>query len=61
MLHSFGGRAHTIPHVDIKCIVQNAPRNVINFFNYYSKLSSLAIAPFEVASVSLVTKESIWS
>ena len=34
MLHSFGGRAHTIPHVDIKCIVQNAPRNVIKLFNY---------------------------
>ena len=29
MLHSFGGRAKTIPHVDIKCIVHSSLKNVI--------------------------------
>ena len=28
MLHSFGGRAKTIPHIDIKCIVYNKIKNV---------------------------------
>lgn len=30
MLHSFGGRAKTIPHVDIKCIVHNVVKNCDN-------------------------------
>ena len=33
MLHSFGGRAQTVPHVDIKCVFHHVIKNVIIIIN----------------------------
>jgi hypothetical protein len=32
MLHSFGGRAQTVPHVHIKCVVHHVIKNVNKIF-----------------------------